>query len=180
MKEIEVLNKGGIILYPTDTIWGLGCDATQPLSVKRIIELKGRDNSKNLLLLVSDIKMLRNYVEEIPQKAIELMEEIQTPLTIIYPKAKNLPINLLSQDETIGIRIPNNKYCQKLLKELGKPIVSTSANLSKEPPPSCFETINQQIKDGVDYISTQERDIISNQASSIYKITSESEVIKIR
>ncbi|MBP6429522.1 MAG: threonylcarbamoyl-AMP synthase, partial [Bacteroidales bacterium] len=149
MQEIEILNKGGIILYPTDTIWGLGCDATQPLAIKRIIELKGRDNSKNLLLLVSDLDMLRDYVEEIPQEALNLMDKHNTPITIIYPKSKNLPINLLSQDDSIGIRIPNHKYCQSLLKEFGKPIISTSANLSNEPSPISFQTISQTIKQGV-------------------------------
>lgn len=180
MKEIEILNNGGIILYPTDTIWGLGCDATQPLAIKRIIELKGRDQSKNLLLLISDIEMLKDYVEEIPQKALELIEEIKTPLTIIYPKAKNLPISLLSQDETIGIRIPNHEYCQKLLKEFGKPIISTSANISGESSPTCFKTISQKIKEGVDYISSEEQEKETHQASSIYKITSQGDIIKIR
>ncbi len=180
MQEIEILNKGGIILYPTDTIWGLGCDATQPLAIKRIIELKGRDNSKNLLLLVSDLDMLRDYVEEIPQEALNLMDKHNTPITIIYPKSKNLPINLLSQDDSIGIRIPNHKYCQSLLKEFGKPIISTSANLSNEPSPISFQTISQTIKQGVDFISSIEQDKTSTQASSIYKITIEGELIKIR
>lgn len=180
MQEIEILNKGGIILYPTDTIWGLGCDATQPLAIKRIIELKGRDNSKNLLLLVSDLDMLRDYVEEIPQEALDLMDKHNTPITIIYPKSKNLPINLLSQDDSIGIRIPNHKYCQSLLKEFGKPIISTSANLSNEPSPISFQTISQTIKQGVDFISRIEQDKVSTQASSIYKITLEGELIKIR
>lgn len=180
MQEIEILNKGGIILYPTDTIWGLGCDATQPLAIKRIIELKGRDNSKNLLLLVSDLDMLRDYVEEIPQEALDLMDKHNTPITIIYPKSKNLPINLLSQDDSIGIRIPNHKYCQSLLKEFGKPIISTSANLSNEPSPISFQTISQTIKQGVDFISSIEQDKTSTQASSIYKITLEGELIKIR
>ncbi|MFA7082627.1 MAG: L-threonylcarbamoyladenylate synthase [Bacteroidales bacterium] len=180
MQEIEILNKGGIILYPTDTIWGLGCDATQPLAIKRIIELKGRDNSKNLLLLVSDIDMLRDYIENIPDQALDLMKEYQSPLTIIYPKSKNLPINLLSQDESIGIRIPNHAYCQKLIKGFGKPIISTSANLSNEPSPISFQTISKAIKEGVDFISSIERDKTSTQASSIYKITIEGELIKIR
>ncbi|MFA6806082.1 MAG: L-threonylcarbamoyladenylate synthase [Bacteroidales bacterium] len=180
MQEIDILNKGGIILYPTDTIWGLGSDPTQPLSIKRIIELKGRDNTKNLLILVSDIQMLRNYVEEIPNKALELIRDYLSPLTIIYPKAKNLPIDLLSQDQSIGIRIPNHAYCQKLLREFGKPIISTSANLSNHPSPISFNTISQTIKQGVDFIADIERDKISNQASSIYKIISNTEIIKIR
>jgi len=180
MQEIEILKKGGIILYPTDTIWGLGSDATQPLSIKRIIGLKGRDNTKNLLILVSDIEMLRNYVEEIPNNALELIQNTTSPLTIIYPKAKNLPIELLSQDESIGIRIPNHNYCQKLLREFGKPIISTSANLSSHPSPISFNEISQKIKQEVDFIADLERDIISNQVSSIYKLISSTEIIKIR
>lgn len=180
MQEVEILKNGGIILYPTDTIWGLGCDATQPLAIKRIIEIKGRASSKNLIILVSDFEMLKNYVEEIPLQAIKLMQEIQTPLTIIYPKAKNLPINMLSQDDSIGIRIPNHQYCQRLLKELNKPIISTSANLSNEASPTCFQSINDKIKQEVDFIANIEHNKITNQASSIYKITNEGELIKIR
>ncbi|MBP1630848.1 MAG: Sua5/YciO/YrdC/YwlC family protein [Bacteroidetes bacterium] len=181
MKEIEILNNGGIILYPTDTIWGLGCDATQPLAIKKIIELKGRDESKNLLILVKDIEMLLNYVENIPKEALGLIENTPTPLTIIYPKAKNLPIEYLSQSQSIGIRIPKHSYCQALLSKFGKPIVSTSANISGEPSPIDFYSISQKIKNGVDYISEIEKDKISNNlGSSIVLIKDTGEIIKIR
>lgn len=180
MQEVEILKNGGIILYPTDTIWGLGCDATQPLAIKRIIKLKGRNNTKNLLLLVSDIDMLREYVERIPPLAIDLMKKHQPPLTIIYPQSKNLPIELLSQDETIGIRIPHHEYSQKLIKEFGKPIVSTSANLSNKPSPTCFNEISKRIKNHVDFIVDVDRDKVTEQSSPIYKITLKGEIIKIR
>lgn len=179
MKEIEVLKNGGIILYPTDTIWGLGCDATNIKAIERIISIKGRDSSKNLIILVSDIEMLEKYIEFLPSQALNLLNEFETPLTIIYPKSKNLP-SLLSQNETIGIRIPKHDYCQKLLKEFGKPIVSTSANISQQPSPKSFKEISIEIKNGVDFIAEVEQDKKSSQASSIFKITLEGETVKIR
>lgn len=180
MKEIEILNSGGIILYPTDTIWGLGCDATNEKAIEKVLSLKDREQEKHLLILVSDISMLSNYIETIPNKALELMNEIKEPLTIIYPNTKNLPPILVSQDNTIGIRIPKHNYCQKLIKSFGKPIISTSANRSGEPSPKIFKDISNEIKNGVDYIVEIEHDKISLQASSIYKITINEEIIKIR
>lgn len=179
MKEIEILNNGGIILYPTDTIWGLGCDATNIKAIEKIISLKGRDSSKNLIILVSDIEMLEKYIEFLPSQALSLLNEFKTPLTIIYPKSKNLP-SLLSQDETIGIRIPKHKYCQELIRNFKKPIVSTSANISNQPSPKCFKEISMEIKNGVDFIAEVEQDKESSQASSIFKITLDGETIKIR
>jgi len=179
LKEIEILNNGGIILYPTDTIWGLGCDATNIKAIEKIISLKGRDSSKNLIILVSDIEMLEKYIEFLPSQALSLLNEFKTPLTIIYPKSKNLP-SLLSQDETIGIRIPKHKYCQELIRNFKKPIVSTSANISNQPSPKCFKEISMKIKNGVDFIAEVEQDKEYSQASSIFKITLDGETIKIR
>ncbi|HBN05323.1 MAG TPA: threonylcarbamoyl-AMP synthase [Bacteroidales bacterium] len=179
MKEIEILNNGGIILYPTDTIWGLGCDATNIKAIEKIISLKGRDSSKNLIILVSNIEMLEKYIEFLPSQALSLLNEFETPLTIIYPKSKNLP-SLLSQDETIGIRIPKHKYCQELIRNFKKPVVSTSANISNQPSPKSFKEISNEIKNGVDFIAEVEQDKESSQASSIFKITLEGETIKIR
>jgi L-threonylcarbamoyladenylate synthase len=180
VKEIEILNSGGIILYPTDTIWGLGCDATNEKAIEKILSLKGREQGKHLLILVSNIAMLGNYVETIPNKALELINSVKEPLTIIYPNAKNLPKILSSDDNTIGIRIPNHSYCQELIQCLGKPIISTSANKSGEPSPNGFKDISKKIKDGVDYIAEIEREKLSFKASSIYKVTLNEEVITIR
>ncbi len=179
MKEIEILNNGGIILYPTDTIWGLGCDATNIKAIEKIISLKGRDSSKNLIILVSDIEMLENYVEFLPPQALTLLNKYETPLTIIYPKSKNLP-SILSQDQSIGIRIPKHTYCKELIRNLKRPIVSTSANISKEPSPKSFKEIRIEIKNGVDFIAEVQQDKESSQASSIFKITLEGETIQIR
>lgn len=181
MKEIEVLKIGGVILYPTDTIWGLGCDATQKQAIEKIIKIKGRSKDKHFILLCKDLEMISNYVENIPQQAIELIKHTHTPLTIIYPKAKNLPIDILSNDGSIGIRIPNHEYCQKLLKELNRPIVSTSANISGEKSPSNYEEISDIIKNKVDFIVPDYTNTSKNtQASSIVKILESGEIVKIR
>ena len=180
MKEAKILKNGGIILYPTDTIWGIGCDATQKDAIKKIINLKGRTAEKHFILLARDIEMISQYVETIPQQALELLENTKTPLTIIYPKAKNLPIEMLSHDGSIGIRIPNHEYCQKLLKELNRPIVSTSANISGEKSPSDFSEISNIIKEKADFISPQEFQAKNTQASSIVKIFENGEIVKIR
>ncbi|MDR0971025.1 MAG: threonylcarbamoyl-AMP synthase [Bacteroidales bacterium] len=180
MEELAYLQRGEIILYPTDTIWGLGCDATNKEAIKKIIELKQRPKNKSILLLVSDREMLRNYVEEIPKKALELLDEIKEPLTIIYPKAKNLPIEYLSNDETIGIRIPKNEYCQRLIKALSLPLVSTSANISGEKSPTCFNEISEEIKKGVSYIANIPKQESTKHNSIIYIVKENNDYERIR
>lgn len=179
-KEIEILKNGGVILYPTDTIWGIGCDATQKEAIQKVIDIKGRTSEKHFILLCKDVEMISQYVETIPQKALDLIKETTSPLTIIYPKAKNLPIEMLSNDGTIGIRIPNHHYCQEILKELNRPLVSSSANISGEKSPTCFEDISTLIKEKADFISPQEFQANNTQASSIVKIFENGEVLKIR
>lgn len=179
-KEIEILKNGGVILYPTDTIWGIGCDATQKQAIQKVIDIKGRTSEKHFILLCKDVEMISQYVETIPQKALDLIKETTSPLTIIYPKAKNLPIEMLSNDGTIGIRIPNHHYCQEILKELNRPLVSSSANISGEKSPTCFEDISTLIKEKADFISPQEFQANNTQASSIVKIFENGEVLKIR
>ncbi len=180
MKEVEILKNGGVILYPTDTIWGIGCDATQKEAIQKVINIKGRTAEKHFILLARDIEMISQYVETIPQEALELINNTTSPLTIIYPKAKNLPIEMLSYDGSIGIRIPHHEYCQRLLKELNRPIVSTSANISGEKSPSNFSEISLAIKEKADFISPQEFQAQNTQASSIVKILESGEIIKIR
>ena len=179
-KEIEILKNGGVILYPTDTIWGIGCDATQKEAIQKVIDIKGHKRKKHFILLCKDVEMISQYVETIPQKALALIKESTSPLTIIYPKAKNLPIEMLSNDGTIGIRIPNHHYCQEILKKLNRPLVSTSANISGEKSPTCFEDISTLIKEKADFISPQEFQANNTQASSIVKIFENGEVLKIR
>ena len=148
----EVLKKGGVILYPTDTIWGLGCDATREDSVKRIYEIKRRSDSKSMLTLIDSSDELDRYVDDLPEIAPYLIDCSDKPLTIIYSGAKNLAPNLIAPDGTIGIRITKEDFSQKLCRKFGKPIVSTSANFSGEPAPANFSEINEKIFRLVDYV----------------------------
>ena len=170
---IEVLNKGGIILYPTDTIWGIGCDATNEEAVKKIYQLKQRDDSKAMLVLLNNPNRLGQYVSEVPDVVWDLLEVNDKPMTIIYNGAKNLAKNLISEDSSIGIRIVQDEFCDKLLTRFRKPLVSTSANISGNPSPAIFDEIEDEIKEGVDYVVNWRQDDLSvRPASSIIKIES--------
>lgn len=176
-EALEVLRNGGVILYPTDTVWGLGCDATNPEAVARIYEIKKRSDSKSLVLLASDLDMVARYIREIPDMAIQLVEVNDKPMTIIYPGAltgqecRGLAHNTVAQDGSVGIRIPVVDFCRDLVHRFGRPIVSTSANISGEPTPRKFADIPQQIKDAVDFIvdPSLERNSTGS-ASSIIKV----------
>jgi len=151
-KIVDVLRKGGVILYPTDTIWGLGCDATNSAAADKIFKAKGRVQEKALIILVSSIDMLRGYVEEVPEISIDLVKGFSGPLTVIYPNAKNLPKNVMASDKSIAARIPDDEFCQKLLKAFGKPITSTSANISGDPSPLTFSKVSEEVVKSVDYV----------------------------
>lgn len=150
-KADEILKKGGIILYPTDTVWGLGCDATNEEAVKRIYEIKKRDDSKSMLVLLDDAGKIASYAD-VPDIALDLIEVSDKPTTIIYPGAKRLASNLISEDGTIGIRITNEEFSNALIYRFRKPIVSTSANISGEPSPHFYKEVSDEIKNAVDYI----------------------------
>ena len=149
---IKVLQKGDLILYPTDTIWGIGCDATNQEAVQKIYELKQREDSKTMLVLVNSMEMLEKYIRKTPSLAPELISLSEKPLTIIYPDAINLAPNLINHDGTIGIRICNTPFCLKLIRLFGKPLVSTSANITEHPYPKTFADIEEPIQEGVQYI----------------------------
>jgi len=151
-KSLEILNRGGVILYPTDTVWGIGCDATNKIAVERIYTIKQRNEAQTMLTLVDGLDMLATYVEEVPDVAVQLMRKAIRPLSVIYPKAKNLAENLIANDGSIGIRIVQESFCRQLINAFGKPIVSTSANVSGEPTPGTFDEISGKIKEAVDYI----------------------------
>lgn len=153
-QAIDVLHKGGIILYPTDTIWGIGCDATNAEAVKRIYELKQRADSKSMLVLLDNAARLNAYVDVVPDVAYDLIDLTDKPLTIIYEGAKNLAKNLIAEDGSIGIRVTSENFSRTLCQRFKKPIVSTSANISGEPSPTNFSEITESIKKGVDYIVT--------------------------
>jgi L-threonylcarbamoyladenylate synthase len=180
-KALEVLRSGGIILYPTDTIWGLGCDATNPLAVKRIYEIKKREDSKSMLLLMENPNLLNSYLTEVPEIAWDLIEVADTPLTIIYPGAKNLANNLLANDGSIGIRITNEPFTQQLIQRFRKPIVSTSANISGLRSPQNFTEISDEIKKMVDYIVVYRQDDYSRtNPSGIIKLGTGGQIEIIR
>lgn len=151
----NTLKSGGIILYPTDTVWGIGCDATNPAAVDKIYRLKQRDDSKSMIVLVDLPGRIPSYVDEVPEVAWDLIELAEKPLTIIYQRAKNLAPNLIAPDGSIGIRVVRHDFCQKLILQFGKPIVSTSANISGQPFPKNFAEIDEVIKSGVDFIVPQ-------------------------
>ena len=150
---VETLKAGGIILYPTDTVWGIGCDATNEAAVARVFELKRRADSKSLITLVADADMLGRYVKVIPEVAINLLEVNDKPMTIIYPDAMGLAPNVVAEDGSAGIRIPMNDFCVAMIRRFRKPIVSTSANISGEPAPAFYEDIPMEIIDAVDWVA---------------------------
>jgi len=151
-KALDTLYNGGIILYPTDTIWGLGCDATNTEAVKRIYEIKKREDSKSMLVLINDANRIPSYIEEMPEIAWDLIDVADKPLTIIYPGAKNLAANLIADDKTIGIRVTKDPFCNLLIQRFKRPIVSTSANISGSSSPANFAEISDELKKQVDYI----------------------------
>lgn len=157
-KACEVLNQGGVILYPTDTIWGIGCDATNPEAVKRVFEIKNRPDSKSMLVLLDTSAKLDYYISDFPEIALDLIELSDRPLTIIYPGAKNLAPQLIAPDGSIGIRITREKFSHELCKRFRKALVSTSANLSGEVSPAIFSEIKPEIIRSIDYVVNYRQD----------------------
>ncbi len=151
-KAVEVLRAGGIILYPTDTIWGIGCDATNSDAVEKVYKLKGSIDKKSMLILVDKIDNLVRYVGNVPSVAWDLLEMTDKPLTLILPGAHGISTSLIPEDGSVGVRVPDHEFCTKLIQRLGRPLVSTSPNLSGEPTPLTFRTIPKVICDGVDFI----------------------------
>lgn len=177
----RVLQEGGLILYPTDTIWGIGCDATNEEAVRKVYELKERTDHKAMLTLVDNAAKLNGYVDEVPDIAWDLIELSDKPLTVIYPKAKNLASNLTGEDGSVGIRITRERFSHELCKRFRKPIVSTSANKSGEPSPRFYEEISETIRNGVDYIVRhRQKEHLRAQPSGIIKIGRGGEVQVIR
>jgi L-threonylcarbamoyladenylate synthase len=170
-KALDVLKSGGLILYPTDTIWGIGCDACNEEAVERIYKLKGRDPGKSLIILLDSENKVESYVGEVPPVAYELIEYAENPLTIIYSGAKNLATNVIHEDGSIGIRVTRHPFCQELIQRFRKPIVSTSANLSGKPSAATFSEIEDEIIGGVDYVVNLEQDeTAKKQSSTIMKL----------
>jgi L-threonylcarbamoyladenylate synthase len=155
---IAVLKKGGLILYPTDTIWGIGCDATNKSAVKKIYALKKRANTKTMIILLAEEAALLKYIEEPDLRVFDYIKGVYKPTTVIYENPRGIAANLVSEDRTIAIRIVNDPFCKQLIQQYQKPIVSTSANISGYPPPAVFSDIDAAIKNGVDYIVQHRQD----------------------
>lgn len=170
-KALEVLKSGGIILYPTDTIWGIGCDATNPEAIKRIYQIKKREDSKSMLVLMENPALLDRYIDDVPEVAWDLVEIATTPLTVIYPNAKNLAQNLIAEDGSVGIRFTKEEFTSQLLQRFRRPLVSTSANISGVKSPAYFDEISEEIKNQVDYIvEYRQDDTTPSKPSSIIKL----------
>ncbi|HZJ79688.1 MAG TPA: L-threonylcarbamoyladenylate synthase [Dysgonamonadaceae bacterium] len=180
-KAIEVLKQGGVILYPTDTIWGIGCDATNQEAVEKLYTIKQRDKSKSMLILLDNDAKLQGYVEDVPDIAWDLIDLADKPLTIIFNGAKNLAPNLINSDGTIGIRITSEAFSQQLCMRFRKPIVSTSANIAGHTPPQNFHDIDPEIIDAVDYVvQYRQEENYQQNPSSIIKLGSGGEIDIIR
>ena len=177
---ITVLKKGGIILYPTDTVWGIGCDATRPAAIERIYQLKERANDKSLICLVSDLNMLEQYVEKVPKAADDIIKFSVSPTTIIYDDPIRISENLIAEDNSLAIRIVEDDFCKKLIRKFKRPLVSTSANVSGEKTPLNFQEISKEILEGVDYVVNLHRDKNAAKPSTIIKIKTDGTVKVIR
>ena len=164
--SLKILKEGGVILYPTDTVWGLGCDATNASAVEKIFRIKLRSESKSLILLVDGEAMLERYVRDIPEIVYELIEVSDKPLTIIYPLGKNLASGVCSDDGSVGIRICRDDFCRELIRRFRKPLVSTSANISGEPSPSAFYEIDSKVIESADYVVMHRQDDCQKHLSS--------------
>ena len=185
-EALRVLRGGGVIVYPTDTVWGIGCDATNEEAVQRIYALKRRADSKSMLVLIDSPAKLPYYAGEVPDTAWTLLDatnddETSKPLTIIYPHARNLAPNLIAEDGSVGIRITNEPFSKALCAQLRHPLVSTSANISGQPAARCFRGIAQEILDGADYVCRFRRDDDSeHEPSSIIKVNADNTFSIIR
>jgi L-threonylcarbamoyladenylate synthase len=179
--SLETLKQGKLLLYPTDTVWGIGCDATNVDAVNRIFEIKKRNESKSLVILVDSIEMLHQIIPNIPIQALEWIKISPKPTTVIYHNPVDLASNVIAVDNTVGIRIVQDEFCKELIRKFGKPIVSTSANISGEPTPAFFKEISNEIKKAVDYIVKWHQDETKQaESSSIVKIEANGEIVFIR
>ncbi|MCG2459875.1 threonylcarbamoyl-AMP synthase [Flavobacteriaceae bacterium F89] len=177
---IEVLTQGGLILYPTDTVWGIGCDATNETAVSKIYDLKRRPDTKALICLVANYFMLEKHVEKVPDLAYDLMDLATKPTTIVYDRPVGVAKNLIATDNTLAIRVASDQFCQYLIKKFNKPLVSTSANLAGQHTPQRFKEINEEILIAVDYVVNLHRDTEKSTPSSIIKLGNDGTVKVIR
>lgn len=177
---IAVLKKGGLILYPTDTVWGIGCDATNPDAVDKVFKLKQRSDEKSLICLVHDFKMLNEYVENVPEVAYDILKYAKKPTTIIYDNPIRVAENIIAADNSLAIRVAKDEFCKKLIQRFRRPLVSTSANVSGAKTPQSFKEIDAVILEGVDYIVNLQHEKKSGKPSAIIKLKNDGSVKVIR
>lgn len=179
-KAFEVIREGGIILYPTDTVWGIGCDATNAEAVAKIYKLKQRAETQSMIVLMNGEKMMYNVFKNIPEAAWQIIDLSEKPTTLILDEARNVAANLIAPDKSLGIRLVKEPFCFKLMEKMKKPLVSTSANISGQPTPKSFKEISPEIIKGVDYVVNLQHDRIAGKPSTIIKLTNDSQVKVIR
>jgi len=179
-KAITILKQGGIILYPTDTVWGIGCDATNAGAVRKVYKLKQRDDTKALICLVNNYSMLERHVDNVPKLAYTILDIADKPTTVVYDAPAGIAENLIANDNTLAIRIVKHQFCEKLIRYLGRPIVSTSANIAGQPTPKSFKEISDAILEGVDYVVNLQNENKNAKPSTIIKLSNSGEVKVIR
>lgn len=178
-QAIHILKKGGLLLYPTDTVWGIGCDATNAEAVDKIYALKQRQEEKAMICLVSDFKMLNQYVEEVPEVAYDILKYAAKPTTIVYDNPIRVAENVVGKDNTLGIRVCKDKFCNQLIRKFKKPIVSTSANFSGKATPKTFQQIDPKIIEAVDYV-VEDKKYKPGKPSTVIKLSLDGKVSVIR
>jgi L-threonylcarbamoyladenylate synthase len=180
VKAYEIIQQGGLILYPTDTIWGIGCDATNHEAVSKIYKLKKRAETQSMICLMNGEKMMYQVFKEIPYVAWQILDIADKPTTLVLDNPRNVAENLITADKTLGIRLVKEPFCYKLLERMKKPLVSTSANISGQPMPKSFAEISPEIINGVDYVVNLHREKRYSKASAIIKLTNDSQVKVLR
>jgi len=178
--SLNVLSIKKTLLYPTDTVWGIGCDATSEESVAKIFEIKQRSESKSLVILVDGFKMLKKYIPKVSEAVLALLSKTTNPTTIIYDNPVGLAKNVVASDNTVAIRIVQNEFCRLLINQFGKPIVSTSANISGNPTPKSFAEIEPSILDSVDYVVNLQREEVNEKSSTILKVDEKGTITVLR
>jgi L-threonylcarbamoyladenylate synthase len=179
-KAFETIQNGGIILYPTDTVWGIGCDATNAEAVKKIYALKQREETKSMIVLMNGEKMMYNVFKDIPETAWQIMDLSEKPTTLILDNPRNVAANIIAEDKTLGVRLVKEPFCFKLMERMKKPLVSTSANISGQATPKSFKEISPEIIKGVDYVVNLHHEKICDKPSTIIKLTLDNQVKIIR
>jgi len=178
--SLKVLKQGGTIIYPTDTIWGLGCDATNEVAGANIYKIKQRSESKSLIILVDGFDMLKRYVNDVPKIINTFLKTVSKPTTVIYKNPIGLANNVIAKDNTVAIRIANDVFCKALIRQFGKPIVSTSANISSRPTPASFKEIDASLLKAVDYVVNLQQNEPNNAPSTIVKVDDSGQLLVIR